>query len=81
MPQHFQQSYDLGTLVAAWVTKLQQAWHLLQLRFTLGEALLDMISILDAADKYDKNRADLENDTIPPSAFTWRSAGNWTVAL
>ena len=69
VPQHCQQAYDLGTLVAAWVSKVQQAWHSLQLVFQPGKVLKERTHILQAAHRYDRIGADLENTTIPPSAY------------
>ena len=69
VPQHYQQSYDLGTPVAAWVTKMQQTWHSLQLMFLPGQVQEERIDILQAADRYDRLRANLEITTIPPAAY------------
>ena len=69
VPQHFQQSYDLGTPAAAWVNKLQQAWHSMKLTCLPGEVDEERINILQAADRYDNLRSSLELYTIPPSAY------------
>ena len=69
MPQHFQQAYDLGPPVAAWVTTMQQAWHSMQFVFLFGPAEERRINILQAADRYDSLRATFEITTIPPAAY------------
>ena len=69
MPQHFQQSYDIGTLVAAWATKLQQAWHSLRLPYALGEVQTESMTVLEAADKYDALRKTFGVNHHPPSTY------------
>ena len=64
----FQQAYDLGAPVIAWVTKLQQAWHSIQLVFTPGEVPQERINTLAAAARYDRIRVDLEITAMTPSA-------------
>ena len=56
VPLPFAQSFDVGTPVAAWVTRLQQAWHSLHLIYAPGEKMIGRMSILEAADKYDAIR-------------------------
>ena len=68
-PQHFQQAYDLGTPVAAWVTKAQQAWHSMHLMFLPGEVDGERVNILQAADRDDDLRTGMELYTIPPAAY------------
>ena len=66
--------------MAAWVTKVQQAWHSLQVVFQPGEVLKERINILQGADRYDRIRPIwklLPSHRLLP---TWRSAGDCTIA-
>ena len=68
-PQHFQQAYELGTPVAAWVTNMQQARHSMKLEFLPGEVDEERVNILQAADRYDDLRTNLELHPIPRAAY------------
>ena len=80
MPLPFTQAFGVGTLVAAWVTIVQQAWHSLHITYALGEAMTGNMTILEAADRYDALRKTLGVKSLPSAAYYRRSAETCTIA-
>ena len=69
IPPPYAQAYDLGTPMAPWVTKMQQAWRSLSLVLVPGRVMDGSQTVAEIADSYDRLRTELQFTNIPPAAY------------
>ena len=81
IPQPYTQAYGLVTPMAAWVTKMQQAWRSLSLVLIPGRVMDGAQSVVEIADSYNRLRTELQFINIRLRHMSWRSAGICTNAI